>query len=154
MSKQRLALAGLSGALLAAGLLAAQYEGERRTAYRDPVGIPTICMGHTKGVRLGDQATEDMCTTLLVADLTDALADVDRCTPGLPPGPRAAFTDFVFNVGGAKFCGSTLVRKARAGDLRGACAELSRWVYADGKVLHGLVKRRAAERTLCEGGLP
>lgn len=34
------------------------------------------------------------------------------------------------------------------GDL---AAELSRWVYAGGRKLQGLVKRRAAERAMCEG---
>ncbi|WP_405045477.1 glycoside hydrolase family protein [Pseudomonas aeruginosa] len=48
---------------------------------------------------------------------------------------------------------STLLRKLNAGDVRGACAELSRWVYAGGKKLGGLVRRRAAERELCEIGL-
>ncbi|HHG5564729.1 TPA: glycoside hydrolase family protein [Pseudomonas aeruginosa] len=45
------------------------------------------------------------------------------------------------------------MRKLNAGDVRGACAELSRWVYAGGKKLGGLVRRRAAERELCEIGL-
>ncbi|WP_370551208.1 lysozyme [Comamonas sp. CMM02] len=62
---------------------------------------------------------------------------------------------FGFNVGEGEgaFCKSTLVRKANAGDVQGACAELSRWTYADGKQLPGLVQRRAAERQMCEGGL-
>jgi GH24 family phage-related lysozyme (muramidase) len=44
-------------------------------------------------------------------------------------------------------------RKANAGDMPGACAELSRWTRAGGNELPGLVKRRAAERELCERGL-
>ena len=55
-----------------------------------------------------------------------------------------------FNVGNARFCSSTLARKANAGDMAGACAELSRWTYAGGKPLPGLVKRRATERAICE----
>jgi hypothetical protein len=42
---------------------------------------------------------------------------------------------FAFNVGDDAFCRSTLVRKANAGDIDGACAELSRWTYAGGKQL-------------------
>ncbi|WP_417283029.1 glycoside hydrolase family protein [Comamonas sp.] len=42
------------------------------------------------------------------------------------------------------------MRKANAGDIDGACAELIRWTYAGGKQLPGLVKPRAAERQLCE----
>ena len=65
----------------------------------------------------------------------------------------AAFLSFAFNVGNGAFCGSTLTRKANAGDMPGACAELSRWTYAGGKQMPGLVIRRAAERQLCERGL-
>ena len=41
--------------------------------------------------------------------------------------------------------------KANTGDWAGACKELDRWVYAKGIKLNGLVKRRAAERAMCEG---
>ncbi|HTD03821.1 lysozyme [Undibacterium sp.] len=47
----------------------------------------------------------------------------------------------------------TMVRKLNAGDYAGACNELPRWVYAGGKILPGLVKRRAAEQELCLRGL-
>ncbi len=78
--------------------------------------------------------------------------DVCRWLP-LTDGQRAAFLSFAFNVGEGVLCKSTLVRKANAGDLQGACAELSRWTYAGGKQLPGLVQRRAVERQMCEGGL-
>lgn len=149
--RNRLIAAGAGGAVLAAGMLIAPWEGERRAAYADPVGIPTICFGRTAGVRLGQSATGEQCAAALVADVQTALADVDRCTPGLPPGPRAAFASFAYNVGGAKYCTSTLARHAKAGRLPEACAELSRWTRAGGKELPGLVKRRAAERAMCEG---
>ena len=81
-------------------------------------------------------------------------ADALSCVRApLTDGQRAAFLSFAFNVGDDAFCRSTLVRKANAGDFDGACAELSRWIYAGGKQLPGLVKRRAAERQLCERGL-
>ncbi|HGM8337746.1 TPA: glycoside hydrolase family protein [Pseudomonas aeruginosa] len=56
-------------------------------------------------------------------------------------------------MGETQFSRSTLLRKLNAGDVKGACAELSRWVYAGGKVYKGLVNRRKAERELCEQGL-
>jgi lysozyme len=66
---------------------------------------------------------------------------------------HAAYLSFAFNVGVNAFCGSTAVRKLNAGDRTGACAELSNWTRSGGKVLPGLVRRRAAERQLCESGL-
>ena len=65
-----------------------------------------------------------------------------------------AFVSLAYNIGSGAFCGSTLVRKLNAGDYAGACAEIDRWVYAGGKRLPGLVKRRAEERARCEGKAP
>lgn len=58
---------------------------------------------------------------------------------------------FTFNVGGQALCNSTLAKRINAGQLPGACAELSKWVYSRGIKLPGLVKRREAERAICEG---
>ena len=71
----------------------------------------------------------------------------------LPDNRRAALGSFVYNVGERQFSSSTLLRLLNSGDVLGACAQLSRWVYAGGKQLAGLVNRRAAERELCEVGL-
>ena len=150
--RARVMTAAAAGIIAVVAPLTMRSEGEVRQTYRDPVNIPTICYGHTgPDVQPGQRASADECKALLEQDLAAALADVDRCTPGLPIGPRAAMTDFVYNVGGAKYCGSTMAHKLRAGDLAGGCAELSRWVNAGGRPLPGLVKRRAAERALCEG---
>ncbi|MCG9123095.1 glycoside hydrolase family protein [Laribacter hongkongensis] len=62
-----------------------------------------------------------------------------------------AFVSLAYNIGSGAFCGSTLVRKLNASDYAGACAEIDRWVYAGGKCLPRLVKRRAEERIRCEG---
>lgn len=54
-------------------------------------------------------------------------ADTLGCiTQPLTDSQRAAFLSFAFNMGEGAFCKSTLVRKANAGDVQGACAELSR----------------------------
>lgn len=144
----------LGGALAIALPLVGYYEGRSLVAYLDPVGIPTICDGITQGVKLGQVKTDAECDALLTAELGKAIAAVDRLA--LHPQPdtrRAALGSFVYNVGAGAFERSTLLRKLNAGDLAGACAELSRWVYAKGRHLAGLVKRRAAERELCEVGL-
>lgn len=118
------------------------------------MGIPTICEGITAGVRMGDMATPAECDALLERELQRAVDAVDRqVLVPLPDTRRAALASFVYNVGEGQLARSTLLRKLNAGDVRGACAELSRWVYAGGKKLGGLVRRRAAERELCEVGL-
>ena len=130
------------------------YEGTVHSTYKDPIGIVTVCTGHTgPELRMGQRYTKEQCETMLYGDLlkhADALSCIK--TP-LADNQKAAFLSFAFNVGNGAFCKSTLARKANAGDLMGACAELSRWVMAGGRELPGLVKRRAAERQLCEKGL-
>ena len=153
ITRRVLAMAA-AGSLTMATTLVGYFEGRSLVAYLDPVGIPTICDGITAGVRLGQTKTAAECDALLAAELGKACAVVDRAVRvPLTPARRAALCSFVYNAGGTAFTGSTLLRKLNAGDTRGACAELSRWVYAKGQKLAGLVNRRAAERELCEVGL-
>ena len=152
--KQRIIVGALTGALGMAGAVVTWFEGRSLVAYLDPVGIPTICEGITAGVRLGQTTTDAECDVLLAKELGQAMDIVDRMAIHEQPDTRrAALGSFVYNVGAGAFARSTLLRKLNGGDVAGACAELSRWVYAGGKQLAGLVKRRAAERELCEAGL-
>lgn len=135
--------------------LVAGAEGLRTYAYRDPVGIPTLCFGETRGVHMGDRATADQCKALLAERLAGFEAEVRACLgrTDLPAVSVAAFTSFAYNVGAAKFCTSTMARKAKAGDLAGACDELPKWNRAGGIPLPGLTRRRAQEQALCRDGL-
>lgn len=144
------------------GTVVADQEGWVNRAYPDPAhgaALNTACAGATRGldgrpIPAGKVFTDDECMVLLSRDLVQHGVEIDRCiTRPLPNDTRAAFTSFAFNVGSEKFCASTLLRKANAGDLRGACAELSRWINAGGRQMPGLVKRRAIERAYCERGL-
>ena len=130
------------------------YEGTVLRTYRDPIGIVSACTGHTgPELRMGQTFTKEQCTEMLYVDLLKHAQALDCVKRPMSDGQKAAFLSFAFNVGNGAFCSSTLVRKANAGDMPGACAELSRWTYAGGKQLPGLIKRRVAERKLCEQGL-
>lgn len=141
------------GAASAALLLAVVpvFEGTVLKTYRDPIGVLTSCMGHTGSeLKIGQKWTIEQCNQQLAEDLNkhaDALACI---RPPLTDGQKAAFVSFAYNVGNRAFCQSSLVKKANAMDLPGACAELSRWTYAGGKQLPGLVNRRKVEREICE----
>jgi len=79
-------------------------------------------------------------------------AGLRKCLPGLdglPEGVQVAFLSWSYNVGTGAACRSTLVRRANAGDMPGACYQLPRWNRASGMVVSGLTNRRGAERTLC-----
>lgn len=130
------------------------YEGMVPNTYADPVGIATICYGHTgPDVEWGDTRTAEQCEELKQADMQAALGSVLRCTgPNLQNHEYAALVSFTYNVGGTAFCTSTMAQQINSGAPASVwCAQLDRWVYAKGIKLPGLVKRRAAERALCEG---
>lgn len=157
MSKIR---AGVFGGAFFAAVVATAYpfiighEGERRTAYVDPVGVVTVCAGHTRTARLGQRLTEEQCRLLFEEDFKEAFAAVERhVRVPLTPERAVALSSFVFNLGETQFRNSTLVRRLNAGDTKGACDEFMRWIYAGGKVLHGLTIRRADERALCLQGI-
>lgn len=148
-------IATLGGtAVVLAVPLVQKYEGTVLRSYRDPVGIITACTGHTgPELKMGQTYTRQQCEDMLYKDLARHADALSCISAPLTDGQRAAFVSFAFNVGNEAFCRSTLVRKVNSGDIDGACAELSRWTYASGKQLPGLIKRRAAERQLCEAGL-
>lgn len=153
MANTRIIAAVLAAAALAVPTIAV-HEGYVPKGYLDPVGIPTAGWGHTGGIVVGKIYTEDQLEAWLASDAVTHGLEISRCLPAeLPVETRAAFTSFAFNIGSARFCSSGLARKARAGDIRGACDELSKWIYAKGRVLPGLVTRRRQERALCLSGL-
>lgn len=132
-----------------------QHEALRQAVYLDAVGVPTICYGSTgRSVYMGmPYASVEECNLRLQADLDVASKGVQRVTKhGLTQGQFDALVSFAFNVGTSAYAKSTMLRKINAGDCHGAAAEFDRWVFADGKRLRGLVKRRAAERLEFEKG--
>ena len=145
-------LAGAAAIAVAiAGYSVQHFEGTRYIAYRDVAGVYTICEGHTLGVKPGDTATPQQCEAFRSDDVAAANDAIDRCVKvPLSIGERAAYIDFVFNVGPSAFCGSTLVKKLNSGQHVAACDELLRWTFAGGKQLPGLVTRRQAEHKLCK----
>jgi len=126
------------------------FEGCRLRAYLCPAGVPTNGWGTTgPDVKLGvvwDQATAD---ARMEADaLMFETASRAQCPTADTEGRQAALADFAYNLGLTRLKGSTLRRRALAGDWDAVAVELNKWVFAAGKKLPGLVKRRAAEAAL------
>ncbi len=130
-----------------------RFEGLRTTAYLCPAHIPTIGYGHTRTVKREDvgkkKITEKEAERLLAEDLKRFEADVSRLVKAqINENQYGALVSFVYNIGPGAFAGSTLLRKLNAGDVQGAAKEFERWNKGGGKVLNGLVARRAAEKDL------
>lgn len=131
----------------------AHFEGTRTTAYLDGGGVATICTGHTKHVRVGDQATLGQCEVWLREDTSVAGVGVSRrVTADITQDQYDALLSFTFNLGETALARSTLLRKVNAGDCLGAVAEFPRWNRIKGKVSRGLTIRRAAEAELFKKG--
>jgi lysozyme len=129
--------------------LVRQFEGCRLQAYLDSAGVPTIGVGHTRSVKMGDRCSQAQADLWLTQDLDDAGAAVASLVKvPLTQDQFDALTSFVFNLGIKRLAESTLLILLNKRDYHGAAAQFSRWVYADGKVLDGLVRRRAAEAKL------
>lgn len=105
-------------------------------------------------IRKGTIWTQEQCDQRLIEDLPRYAADV---IAALGPAINAtsqrqfdALVSFHYNTGA--IARATLTRKHVAGHHRGAAAEFARWNRAGGRVLKGLVRRRAAEAELYQEG--
>ena len=147
----------ISEAVSIAAALCRPFEGLRLKPYICPAGYPTIGYGTVwkpDGTRVTmehPEITKETADDWLMSELqTNYLAGVLKASPGLIAYPNAlgAMADFAYNLGVARYRGSTLRRKVDERDWEGAKEQLALWVRGGGKVLPGLVKRRAAEAKL------
>ena len=140
-------VAGISAGGLS---LIKEHEGLRTTTYIDPVGIPTVCYGHTgRFAKRGATYTEEQCEAILIEDVEKHQKGLAQCVNvPLNQNQSDALVSFAFNIGVSGTCRSTLVRKLNSGDYLGAANQFPRWVYAGGRRFRGLVRRRDDERTL------
>lgn len=153
-TKGGIAAGAVTAVILAAAAVVQPWEGRELRAYRDIVGVWTICDGDTHGVKPGQVATNAECDHRLYSRLTEFDERLRQClTVALPIKVEAAFLSWAYNVGTGAACGSTLVKLANTGNLRAACDQLPRWNRAGGREVRGLTNRRAAERELCLEGL-
>jgi lysozyme len=129
-----------------------KFEGCGLKAYPDPGSgnVPwTIGYGHTRGVKPGDVCTQDQADDWLELDMSIAQSAVVKLvTVPIGPNQTESLSDFVFNLGETQFASSTLLKMLNASDYVGASKQFARWNLASGKVLNGLVARRAAEKDM------
>ncbi|WP_422377434.1 lysozyme [Roseibium sp.] len=152
--KRRTRLAG--GVAVLAVAFVGMWEGLRLTAYRDVVGVPTICYGETHGVQMGDKYGRADCDAILLTSLMKHEAGMRRCLrdpDSIPEKSYVAFVSLTYNIGVNAFCRSTARKRLDAGDLRGACDAATWFRKAGGRTIRGLINRRMAEHDLCLEGV-
>jgi lysozyme len=135
-----------------------RFEGFKAKAYRCPAGVWTIGYGHTAmagapGVKAGMSVSREEASAILKRDV-ERFADGVRqaLTVTLDDRQFSALVSFAYNVGLGAFRSSSVLKAVNAGDLAAVPRRLGLWVKAQGRVLPGLVKRRAAEASLFAGG--
>lgn len=130
--------------------LTRSFEGLRLAAYQDCAGIWTIGYGHTgPEVHHAQCISEAEAEALLRSDLASAVKCVGRAARvELTQYQFDALADFCFNVGSGNFLSSSLLRYVNRGEFDAAAVQFGLWVHAGGKVVVGLVRRRAAEAAL------
>jgi lysozyme len=168
---------GIAALILTASLALYPFtsarEGVKYKAYLDPVGIPTICQGIIKGVKLGDVATKEQCEQYYLSAMQEKMRDVIKITPALAENQNAleAAGDLAYNGGSGAYVGSPASRYFSKRDWVAGCKSITGWwvigTYPQpqpeytctkkksGKgwacILPGLVSRRVGETKLCLG---
>lgn len=121
----------------------------RITSYLCPAGVWTIGYGTTEGVQPGQIITQAQAERLLQRDLAKFEAVVnDAVTVPITQNQFDALVSFTYNCGAKAFRDSTLLKRVNERRSTEAAAQFQRWNKAGGKVLAGLVARRADEANL------
>ena len=128
-----------------------RFEGFSRTVYFCPAGYPTIGYGHVvkDGEDFSNGIMEGEAEELLRQDAVIAERAVLRLiNVPLTDGQFDALVSFTFNLGGGALQRSTLRRKINREEHVEVPEQFMRWVWAGGRKLKGLVRRREAEGML------
>lgn len=127
-----------------------RFEGFSPRIYLDAAGLPTIGYGHL--LRVGEAEmfrngiTEEAGEALLIKDVLRTQQAVLRLIHvPLTDGQFDALVSFTFNLGSGALQRSTLRRKVNREQHDDVPPEFMRWVWAGGRKLKGLVRRREAE---------
>jgi lysozyme len=131
------------------------FEGLRTKAYKaDPnEKYYTIGYGHYgPDVTPTTVITSDYAYELLKNDVNRFASDLSRYMErdqiNLTQPQFDAVLSFVYNLGFANLISSTLWKKLKAKDYKGASEEFCRWNKCNGKILKGLIVRREKEKQL------
>jgi lysozyme len=141
---------GIGAALLVSVMMHEGYTD--KAVIPVPGDVPTIGVGRTEGVHMGDK-TEPVREMMLLLKNLDKYGNGIKACINVPlyQYELDAFVSLAYNIGINAFCNSTLVKKLNAGDYSGACEQIMIWDKFKGKPLKGLTNRRNKEYRTCRG---
>jgi lysozyme len=137
--------------------LIAEFEGLRLNAYPDPgtgnepwtIGYGTTIYPNGYKVKQGDEITREQALEFLRHDSKKFSDAVNRAVRvPINQNQFDALVSFTYNLGEGALNRSTLLTKVNSHNFRSAADEFGKWIYAGGRILAGLVRRRNAERDL------
>tara|TARA_R110000803_G_scaffold33578_2_gene73439 strand:- start:322 stop:765 length:444 start_codon:yes stop_codon:yes gene_type:complete len=127
------------------------YEGCELKAYRCPANVLTIGYGVTKGVTEDMEITQQEANEMLAGELIEYTKYIDDMVDvSLNQNQFDALTAWVYNLGPTNLKESTMLKVLNEGKYDEVPEQIKRWNKANGVVLGGLVKRRAAEALMFE----
>lgn len=147
VSPKQAAIAASAAMLAIAYPFYTMWEGTKLAAYKDIVGVVTICSGDTRNVHMGMVLTEEECRERTNKILNEFGAAVAAASPGIENSPYewAAHTSFAANIGKAGYARGSVPRLFREGKRVEACRFMRRYKFAGGREVRGLIFRREGE---------
>jgi len=134
-----------------------RWEGRRLYPYYDVVRVLTVCDGETNNVQMRPYSPAE-CDAMTGRRLRIVADGIKRCLPPvLSIEGQVAVLLTAYNIGVGGFCGSSISRLMKAGDIAGGCRAILKWNKGRIKghlvVIRGLDLRRKAESALCLKGV-
>lgn len=132
MSLRTKVIAALTGATMLGGAITGvvqHNEGLSLTAYKDSVGVPTICYGETKGVKMGQRATLSDCQRQLIESAGAHAKALDGLPMQLSDVALVGSVDFIYNIGVAGFNSSAVKRHLKSLNYAAAGKAVLDWRY-------------------------
>ena len=131
------------------------YEGWSSRPYKCPAGIATIGYGSTwdiNGEKVNmnhKKVTKELVEALLLREVLHVDHAIKNLVKAeLTENMYSSLASIIYNIGSGNFQRSTLRMKLNRGWYEAAADEFPKWRRAGGRILKGLVKRRAKEREL------
>lgn len=132
MSLRTKVIAALTGTTMLGGTITGvvrHNEGLSLTAYKDSAGVPTICYGETKGVKMGQRATLSDCQKQLIESAGAHAKALDGLPMQLSDVALVGSVDFIYNVGVAGFNSSAVKRHLKSLNYAAAGKTVLDWRY-------------------------